>query len=166
MTARKCEADLPLPRRWRKVTRTGVLHAISVAAMAMTSVWSKASAGRSSRQRALAEVDRLRTEVALLTEELELKDARWARVPARRRPYYRPRGVRIFDRPETPRVTATPSGPKNGGKVPGLTRWGNSPSVANSAGTTQVGSSSRCAMNYGRWSALGKMDGIASPEQP
>ncbi len=90
MTARKCEADLPLPRGWRKVTRTGVLHAISVAAMAMTSVWSKASAGRSSRQRALAEVDRLRTEVALLTEELDLKDSRLARVPARRRPYYGP----------------------------------------------------------------------------
>jgi transposase InsO family protein len=67
-----------------------VLHAISVAAMAMTSAWSKASAGRSSRQRALAEVDRLRTEVALLTEELELKDTRWARVPGRRRPYYGP----------------------------------------------------------------------------
>ena len=63
---------------------------MSVAAMAMTSAWSKASAGRSSRQRALAEVDRLRAEIALLTEELELKDARWARVPGRRRPYYGP----------------------------------------------------------------------------
>ena len=27
---------LPLPRGWRKITRAGVLHAISVAAMAMT----------------------------------------------------------------------------------------------------------------------------------
>ncbi len=84
------QSALPLPRGWRKVTRAGVLHAISVAAMAMTAAWSKASAGRSSRQRALADVDRLRTEVALLKEELELKDARWARVPARRRPYYGP----------------------------------------------------------------------------
>ncbi len=82
------QSALPLPRGWRKVTRAGVLHAISVAAMAMTSAWSKAS--RFSRQRASAEVDRLRTEVALLTEELELKDARWTRVPARRRPYYGP----------------------------------------------------------------------------
>ncbi len=65
-----------------------MLHAISVAAMAMTSAWSRAS--RSSRQRSLAEVDRLRSENALLTEELELKDTRWARVPARRRPYYEP----------------------------------------------------------------------------
>ena len=90
MTVRRCKADLPLPRAWRDVTRTGVLHAISVAAMAMTSAWSKASAGRSSWQRALAEVDRLGTEVALLKEELELKDARLTRVPARRRPYYGP----------------------------------------------------------------------------
>ncbi len=90
MPARSSKPAIPLPKGWRKVTRAGVLHAISVAAMAMTSAWSKASAGRSSRQRALAEVDRLRTEVALLTEELDLKDARWARVPARRRPYYRP----------------------------------------------------------------------------
>ena len=81
---------LPLPRGWRKIARAGVLHAISLAAMAMTSAWSKAAASRSSRQRISAEVDRLRTEVALLSEELELKDSRWARVPARRRPYYGP----------------------------------------------------------------------------
>ena len=81
---------LPLPRGWRKITRAGVLHAISVAAMAMTSAWSKAAMSRSSRQRLSAEVDRLRTELALLTEEMELKDSRWARVPARRRPYYGP----------------------------------------------------------------------------
>ena len=56
--------------------------------MAMTSAWSRAS--RSSPQRALAEVDRLRCEIAQLTEELDLKDSRWARVPARRRPYYGP----------------------------------------------------------------------------
>ncbi len=86
MPPRSSKPVLPLPRGWRKVTREGVLHAISVASMALTSAWSKASAGRSSRQRALAEVDRLRTEVALLTEELELKGVRWARVPARRRP--------------------------------------------------------------------------------
>ena len=90
MTPRRMETAIPLPKGWRKVTRAGVLHAISVAAMAMTSAWSKASAGRPSRRRALAEIDRLRTEVALLTEELELKDSRWVRVPARRRPYYGP----------------------------------------------------------------------------
>lgn len=86
MPSRSSQAALPLPRAWRKITRAGVLHAISVAAM--TSAWSRAS--RSSRQQALAEVDRLRAENSLLTEELELKDGRWSRVSARRRPYYGP----------------------------------------------------------------------------
>ena len=82
------QSALPLPRRWHNVTREGVLQAISVAAIAMTSAWSRAS--RSSRQRSLAEVDRLRSENALLTEELDLEDSRWVRVSARRRPYYGP----------------------------------------------------------------------------
>ncbi len=30
------QSALPLPRGWRKITRAGVLHAISVAAIAMT----------------------------------------------------------------------------------------------------------------------------------
>ena len=81
---------IPLPRGWRNITRVGVLRAISVVAMAMNSAWSKAATGRSSRQRASAEVDRLRTKIVSLTEELQLKDVRWARVPARRRPYYGP----------------------------------------------------------------------------
>jgi len=88
MPAKATSITLPLPKAWRRVTRVGVLHAISVASMAMTSAWSKAS--RSTRQQALAEADRLRREVALLTAELELKDARWARLTARRRPFYGP----------------------------------------------------------------------------
>jgi putative transposase len=90
MTPRSTKPAIPLPRGWRNVTRAGVLHAISVTAMAMTSAWSKASRGRSAPQRALAEIDRLRADVALLTEELDLKYSRWSRVPARRRPYYGP----------------------------------------------------------------------------
>ncbi len=82
------QSRLPLPRGWTKTVRAGVLHAISVAAAAMTSAWSKAATSRSARQRALAEVDRLGTEIALLKEELAIKDARFARVPARRRPHY------------------------------------------------------------------------------
>lgn len=90
MPRRSSTPTIPLPRGWPKVVRSGVLHAISLAATAMTSAWSTAATGRSSRKRALAEADRLRAEVALLKEELELKNARWARLPARRRPYYGP----------------------------------------------------------------------------
>ena len=35
MPPRSAQTALPLPRGWRKITRAGVLHAISVAAMAM-----------------------------------------------------------------------------------------------------------------------------------
>ena len=37
-----------------------------------------------------AEIDRLCTELSLLEEELEIKDARWARLHPRRRPHYGP----------------------------------------------------------------------------
>ena len=56
-------APIPLPRGWAKVVRSGVLHAISVASVAMTHAWSQASSSRSSRTRERADADRLRTEV-------------------------------------------------------------------------------------------------------
>ncbi len=90
MARRTGSTDLPLPRGWPKVVRSGVLQAISVAATAVTHAWSRGATSRSSRSRERAEADRLRTEVLLLTEELDLKDSRWARVPARRRLYYGP----------------------------------------------------------------------------
>ena len=40
MPPRSISATLPLPRGWRNITRVGVLHAISVVAMAMNSAWS------------------------------------------------------------------------------------------------------------------------------
>ena len=85
-----CSPLIPLPKGWTKAARRCVLHAISVASTAMLAAWAKAASGRSPRKRALAEIDRLQTEVALLKEELDMKDARWARVPARRRPHYGP----------------------------------------------------------------------------
>ncbi len=90
MTTGTAAQTLPLPKGWSKIVRTGVIHALSVAATALTTAWSRAAGSRSSRHRAFAEVERLRTEIALLSEELGLKDARWARIPARRRPYYGP----------------------------------------------------------------------------
>jgi putative transposase len=42
------------------------------------------------RRRQAAETERLHTEIRLLEEELAIKDARWSRLPARRRPHYGP----------------------------------------------------------------------------
>jgi len=80
-------ASLLLPRTWSKVAHRSVLHALSVAATAMTRAWSRAASSRRGQQ---TESERLRTEIALLIEELDLKDARWRRVPAQRRPHYGP----------------------------------------------------------------------------
>ena len=38
------------------------------------------------RVQLLAELERAKTEIALLAEELGIKDTRWSRVPPRRRP--------------------------------------------------------------------------------
>ena len=90
MPARSTPPPVPLPRGWTKVVNAAVLHAISVVSTALTVAWGKASSSRSARIRDRAEIDRLRAELALLEEELEIKDARWARLPARRRPHYGP----------------------------------------------------------------------------
>jgi hypothetical protein len=56
--------------------RSAVVHAIGMARAALTT------------SRGWA--DRLRQEVGLLLEELRIKDARLARIPAQRRPHYPP----------------------------------------------------------------------------
>ena len=79
MPSRTDSMTVPLPRGWTKIVRSATLHAISVAATALTTAWGRAATGGSSRRRQRAEVDRLKTEIALLNEELELEDARWGR---------------------------------------------------------------------------------------
>jgi DNA-directed RNA polymerase specialized sigma24 family protein len=55
----------------------------------LTRAWG--SAARSRRQvQVVAELERATAEIALLREELNIKDARWSRVPPRRRPHYTP----------------------------------------------------------------------------
>lgn len=80
--------DLPLPRGWTKTVRSSVLHAISVAFMALTRAWASAATSRRRTTRLQAELDRAKTEIALLNEELSIKSDRLGRVPSRRRPHY------------------------------------------------------------------------------
>ncbi len=90
MPARSTSPSIPLPRGWTKVINAAVLHAISLAAKALTTAWARTATSRSSRIKVRAEIDRLRTELSLLEEELAIKDARWARLDPRRRPHYGP----------------------------------------------------------------------------
>jgi hypothetical protein len=58
---------LPLPRGWTKIVNSAVLHALSIAATALTAAWGRAAGSRGAKRRERAEADRLRTEIALLT---------------------------------------------------------------------------------------------------
>lgn len=81
---------LRLPVDWPAVTRSGVLHAVALARLALVSVRGWGADSRLARVRLAAENDRLRSEVALLREELRIRDARLGRIPARHRPHHPP----------------------------------------------------------------------------
>ena len=81
---------LSLPKSWSKRVRSAVLDAISLARFAVTYGRAHAAGSRIARFRQRAKIDRIRQEVALLIEELRIKDARMARVSAPRRPHYPP----------------------------------------------------------------------------
>jgi len=80
----------PLPKGWPRTIKSSVLHAVSLASAAMTTAWARAARNRRPRVQPLAELERANSEIALLKEELRIKDTRWSRVPPRRRPYYSP----------------------------------------------------------------------------
>ncbi len=67
-----------------------MLHVLSLAQYAVAYTRSWAADSRSARVRLRAENDRLRQHVALLAEEIRIKDARMKRVAAQRRPHYVP----------------------------------------------------------------------------
>ena len=72
--------DPPLPRGWTKHVRSAFLHAVSLSSTALTVAWSRAAKSPRPTSRLQAELDRANTEIALLREELNLKDARWSRL--------------------------------------------------------------------------------------
>ncbi|MHC4920999.1 MAG: transposase [Planctomycetota bacterium] len=80
----------PLPRGWTKTTRSSVLHAISLAFTALTRAWGSSATSRRRTIRLQADLDQAMTEIALLNEELAIKNDRLRRVAPRRRPHYGP----------------------------------------------------------------------------
>lgn len=83
-------STLPLPHGWPRRARSAVVHAISLATASLTSARGWASESWNPRVRLNEENLGLRGEIALLREELRVKDARMARIPAQRRPHYPP----------------------------------------------------------------------------
>jgi putative transposase len=79
-------SPIRLPRQWSRHVKTGILHAISLASVAISY-----ARGRTTGRRQLrAQLDQATTEIAMLREELSIKDDRWNRSHRRRRPHYTP----------------------------------------------------------------------------
>src|SRR5258708_18853999 len=85
----KKPADLRLPKGWPSRVRSALLHVISLAQYAAVCTRSWAADSTNARVRLRAERDRLRQELALLQEEVRIKDARMAGILPHRRPFYR-----------------------------------------------------------------------------
>jgi putative transposase len=77
--------SLPLPKGWSKSVRSAILNVIGLVRIAMM-------AGREflheEGEPRLARIHRLEAEVAMLREEMRVKDARMARIDPHRRPQY------------------------------------------------------------------------------
>ena len=79
---------VPLPRGWPRTVKAGVIQAMGLAHLTITYVRGWCANSLLERVRLAGENERLATEVARLHEELRIKDARLAAIPARNRPHY------------------------------------------------------------------------------
>ena len=81
---------MPLPKGWKKQVKSSVLHALSLARYCLLVIRGRAVETSRRGTRVALERDHLRQEVALLREELRIKDIRMNRIPPHRRPHYPP----------------------------------------------------------------------------
>jgi len=85
-----CDLDLPIPRQWPKQVRSAFLHAVSFASAAFTCACGLVANRKDKMKQLMAELTQMYREIALLKEEMELKENRFQRLSPHRRPYYRP----------------------------------------------------------------------------
>jgi transposase InsO family protein len=78
------------PKRWTRSIQAALVHVMSLAHYALVHTRSWAANGTNDRVRLSAKSDQLDHEIRLLREEIRIKDARLARIPAVRRPHYPP----------------------------------------------------------------------------
>jgi len=70
--------------------KSALLHVISLARLACVHTWAWAAGSLDTRTRLAAQLQQAQAEIALLREELRIKDARMAQIAAHRRPHYPP----------------------------------------------------------------------------
>jgi transposase InsO family protein len=83
-------ADIPLPKAWPERARSAIIYVISLARTAIVCARGWAANSPVARVRLRGQLEQARAEIALLTEELRIKDARMAAIDPRKRPHYRP----------------------------------------------------------------------------
>jgi len=82
--------EIPLPKGWSELTLHAVLHVISLARIALLNAYIWPDGPECDGLRLRAENDRLKSEIALLQLEINIKDARFARLEPKKRPHYLP----------------------------------------------------------------------------
>ena len=90
MPAKSSPLIIPLPKNWPSRVKSAMLHAISLGQFALAYSRAWAANSPNARVRLKAELDRAKQEIALLREEMRIKDARMATIPPHRRPHYPP----------------------------------------------------------------------------
>jgi transposase InsO family protein len=82
--------SIPLPRGWPKTVCAAVVHIVALARLSISAARGAALNSSLERVRLRAALDEAKSEIALLEEEIRIKDARLARIHARHRPRYPP----------------------------------------------------------------------------
>ena len=77
-----------LPKSWKPSVRSAMLHVVSLAQYAAIYTRSWAADSTNQRVRLKAENDRAQQELALVREELRIKDCRMGQMNAHQRPRY------------------------------------------------------------------------------
>ncbi len=90
MTSRRNPTRIPLPACWSHHTTSAMLHVISLAQFALNHARGWAVNSPIARVRLKVENDRLEQNIALMNEEIRIKDARMERIDSHRRPHYAP----------------------------------------------------------------------------
>ena len=81
---------IPLPQRWSELVLMALLHVTTLARLAIMNARNWPDGLECDGLRLRADNDRLKCEVALIERELTIKDARFSRLPAKKRPEYLP----------------------------------------------------------------------------
>ena len=88
MPAKSSTPAIPLPQGWSSQVKSAMLHVISLAQFTLAYTRGWAANSPNARIRLAAEIDRLRSELALRVEQERIKDARMAQIPPHHRPHY------------------------------------------------------------------------------